>query len=511
MSQIASRPRPPDPRLAREPDRRGRRHARSRARSGRAAVPSGASTGAVRGGRAARRRRRRTAARASARPSRTSNGEIAAALAGRRRRRPARARRGAHRARRDAEQGRGSARTRSSACSLAAAQAAAADAGVPLWRWLGGEEAHVLPVPMMNVVNGGAHAQNSLDFQEFMVVPVGAATLLRGAADRRRGLPRAEGRCCTSAGSRPRSATRAASRPTSPSSEAAIEAILEAVDAGRARGDRVAIALDPAATEIWRDGAYGLAGEGQDARRRDELIDYWAALCRPLPDRLDRGPLAEDDWDGWRALTERLGDRVQLVGDDLFVTNVERLAARDRGRRRERDPRQGQPDRHAHRDARRDRAGPLGRLRGRHVAPLGRDRGHDDRRPRRGDRTRARSRPARRRAPTASRSTTSCCGSRRSSATAAVVSRAGRRFRARLAESPRYRDAVALARRPGARRSSARSARPRPRQEMVDELVAAGMDARAAQLLARHARGARASARALVRGEPGARAGGRSR
>ena len=208
------------------------------------------------------------------------------------------------------------------ACSLAAAKAAAADAGVPLFRWLGGAEARVLPVPLMNVVNGGAHAANSLDLQEFMVVPAGADTFsdalrvgvevfqhLRKLLDDR-GLATAVG-------------DEGGFAPDLASSEEAIEAVLAAAErAGHA--ERVAIALDPAATELWQDGAYHLQGEGR-VLTSEEMIDFYDALSARFPLVSVEDGLAEDEWEAWRSLTGRLGERMQLVGDDLFVTNVERL------------------------------------------------------------------------------------------------------------------------------------------------------------------------------------------
>jgi enolase len=207
-------------------------------------------------------------------------------------------------------------------CSLAAARAAAADAGVPLFRWVGGDEARVLPVPMMNVVNGGAHAQNLLDFQEFMVVPAGGETFseaLRIGAEvfhalhdllHERGLATAVG-------------DEGGFAPDLPSTEAAIEAVLEAAERAGHR-EEVAIALDPAATEVWRDGRYRLPGEGRELDT-EGLVELWADLAARFPILSIEDALAEEEWDGWRLLTERLGDRLQLVGDDLFVTNVERL------------------------------------------------------------------------------------------------------------------------------------------------------------------------------------------
>jgi enolase len=207
-------------------------------------------------------------------------------------------------------------------CSLAAAKAAAADAGVPLYRWLGGESANVLPVPMLNVINGGAHAQNSLDLQEFMVVPVGADSFREGLRIgvetfhalktllHERGFATAVG-------------DEGGFAPDLGATEEAIEVVLEAAKRAGHR-DRVALALDPAATEIWDAEAGLYEWEGRDATP-SEVIGYWAALCDRYPIVSIEDGLAEDAWHDWRLLTERLGDRLQLVGDDLFVTNVERL------------------------------------------------------------------------------------------------------------------------------------------------------------------------------------------
>jgi enolase len=205
-------------------------------------------------------------------------------------------------------------------CSLAVAKAAGLEAGVPLYRWLGGDEARVLPVPMLNVVNGGAHAQNSLDLQEFMVVPAGASSFseaLRIGAEtfhrlkellHERGLATAVG-------------DEGGFAPDLASSEEAIAVVLEAADrAGHA--DRVGIALDPAATEIFAEGTYRLEGRELDG---PGMAALWEELCGRYPVVSIEDGLAEDDWEAWRRLTERLGARVQLVGDDLFVTNVERL------------------------------------------------------------------------------------------------------------------------------------------------------------------------------------------
>jgi enolase len=205
-------------------------------------------------------------------------------------------------------------------CSLAAARAAAGEAGVALYRWLGGDEARVLPVPMLNVVNGGAHAQNSLDLQEFMLVPAEASSFseaLRVGAEtfhRLKELLHERG-LATGVGDEGGFA------PDLDSSEEAIAVVLEAAErAGHA--DRVAIALDPAATEIYADGVYRLEGRELDG---DGMIALWEELCGRYPIVSIEDGVAEDDWAAWRGVTARLGDRVQLVGDDLFVTNVERL------------------------------------------------------------------------------------------------------------------------------------------------------------------------------------------
>ena len=210
------------------------------------------------------------------------------------------------------------------AVSLANAQAAATSAGQPLWRYLGGEDAHVLPVPMMNVLNGGAHADNAVDFQEFMVVPIGADRFrdgLRVGAEvfhhlertlHDRGLGTAVG-------------DEGGFAPDLESNEAALRALIDAIGAaGYEAGEEVAIALDPAASEIRRNGVYDLHHEGRELSS-DELADYWVDLAGRYPIVSIEDGMDEEDWDGWRTLTERLGDQVQLVGDDVFVTNTGRL------------------------------------------------------------------------------------------------------------------------------------------------------------------------------------------
>jgi enolase len=208
--------------------------------------------------------------------------------------------------------------------SLACARAAAAAGGQPLYRYLGGDEAVTLPVPMVNILNGGRHADGGTDFQEFMVVPLGAPTFregLRWAAEtfhalggllRQRGMPTGVG-------------DEGGFAPALPSNESAVEMVLEAIEhAGYRPGDDVAIALDPAASELFAEGAYGLASEGRSLGAA-ELIDLWTDWSDRYPIVSLEDGLAEDDWPAWTSLTARLGDRLQLVGDDLLVTNVARL------------------------------------------------------------------------------------------------------------------------------------------------------------------------------------------
>ena len=208
--------------------------------------------------------------------------------------------------------------------SLAVARAAADDLGLELYRYLGGANAHVLPVPMMNVINGGAHADNRLDFQEFMVVPLGAASFseaLQWGAEtyhalagvlRRRGLSSAVG-------------DEGGFAPDLERNEDALGLLVEAIQAaGRSPGEDVAIALDPATSQLYHDGRYRLDSEGRELSATD-LAALWADLCRRYPVVSIEDGMAEDDWEGWAALTDVLAERVQLVGDDLFVTNRERL------------------------------------------------------------------------------------------------------------------------------------------------------------------------------------------
>jgi enolase len=210
------------------------------------------------------------------------------------------------------------------AVSLAAAHAAAAEERQPLWRYLGGETAHVLPVPMMNVLNGGAHADNKVDFQEFMIVPVGARTFheaLRMSAEVFHNLKKTlhEKGLSTAVGDEGGFA------PDLGSNEEALEVLVGGIRAaGYVPGDQVAIALDPAVSELLNDGNYVLDSENRSLTS-DELAAYWADLVGRYPVISLEDGMGEEDWAGWSTLTDRLGNRLQLVGDDVFVTNTERL------------------------------------------------------------------------------------------------------------------------------------------------------------------------------------------
>ena len=208
--------------------------------------------------------------------------------------------------------------------SLALARAAADDAGTPIFRYIGGANAHVLPVPMLNVINGGEHADNNVDLQEFMLMPIGAASfsealrwgvecyhVLKGVLSER-GLATAIG-------------DEGGFAPDLGSNEEAVMLLIEAIErAGLTPGDDVALSLDAASTEFFRDGAYHLVGEGRTLSP-DEMAGWLADLCDRYPIVSIEDGMAEEDWDGWASLYGKVGDRVQLVGDDLFVTNVTRL------------------------------------------------------------------------------------------------------------------------------------------------------------------------------------------
>jgi enolase len=210
--------------------------------------------------------------------------------------------------------------------SLAVAKAAAASLDLPLFRYLGGVHARTLPVPLCNVLNGGKHADNNVDLQEFMVVPLGASSFREGlrwatevfhslaAVLKTQGLSTAVG-------------DEGGFAPNLTSNEHALKALIEAIEkAGFKPGEQVALALDPAASEFFKDGVYVLEGEGGRRLKPVEMVDYYADLCGRYPIVSIEDGLAEDDWEGWSAITKKLGAKVQLVGDDLFVTNVTRLA-----------------------------------------------------------------------------------------------------------------------------------------------------------------------------------------
>jgi enolase len=208
--------------------------------------------------------------------------------------------------------------------SLAVAKAAADELELPLFRWIGGPSAHVLPVPFMNVVNGGRHADNSVDLQEFMIAPVGAASYseaLRWGAETYHALARV----LSMRGLSTAVGDEGGFAPDLPSNEEAIRVLVEAIEsAGRVPGAEVAIALDPASSELFKDGSYVLASESRTLSA-EEMVDYLADFVDRYPIVSIEDGMAEDDWDGWVALTQRLGDRIQLVGDDLFVTSEDRL------------------------------------------------------------------------------------------------------------------------------------------------------------------------------------------
>jgi len=285
---------------------------------GRAAVPSGASTGTrealeLRDGGSA------YGGKGVSRAVENVNGEIAAAVAGL----DAGDQRGLDEAMISLDGTDGKTRLGANALlgvSMGAARAAAADADEPLWRYLGGEDASLLPVPTMNVLNGGVHADNPVDFQEFMVAPVGAgsfAEAMRMGTEvyhelqrtlRKRGLAAGVG-------------DEGGFAPALESNEAPLELLVSAIgSAGYRPGDDIAICLDPAASEFFKEGRYELAGEGRSLSP-EEMVEYWSAIADRYPVVSLEDGMAEGDWEGWRRLTEAVGDRVQLVGDDIFVTN----------------------------------------------------------------------------------------------------------------------------------------------------------------------------------------------
>ena len=208
--------------------------------------------------------------------------------------------------------------------SLACAKAAAAEAGTPLYRYVGGVFARTLPVPMMNIINGGVHADNPIDIQEFMVMPVGASSAteaIRVGSEIFHNLRRQ----LAEAGHNTNVGDEGGFAPNLASTDAALGFIMRAIEAaGYHPGDDVVLALDPAASEFYREGAYRLAGEGKTLDAAG-LVEYWADLARRYPVVSIEDGMAEDDWEGWRLLARELGGRIQLVGDDVFVTNPRRL------------------------------------------------------------------------------------------------------------------------------------------------------------------------------------------
>jgi enolase len=209
--------------------------------------------------------------------------------------------------------------------SLACAKAAAAALGLPLYRYIGGAYAHVLPVPMMNILNGGKHATDSTDFQEFMVMPVGAPTFregLRWGAEIYQSLKKV----LHDRGEPTNVGDEGGFAPSLPTNESALEVIVEAIQkAGYTPGEQVMLAMDPAVTELYQDGKYHLARENRSLTSA-EMVDYWVDIANRYPLISLEDGLAEDDWEGWKLLRSRIGDRVQLVGDDFLVTNVKRLS-----------------------------------------------------------------------------------------------------------------------------------------------------------------------------------------
>ncbi|MDP1846213.1 MAG: phosphopyruvate hydratase [Solirubrobacteraceae bacterium] len=290
--------------------------------TGRAAVPSGASTGEfeateLRDGGAAYGGKGVTTAVANV------NGEIAEAVTGR----DAADQAGLDGALIELDGTQNKSRLGANAIlgvSLAFAHAAAADAGVPLWRHLGGADACVLPVPMMNVLNGGAHADNKVDFQEFMVVPAGASSFsecVRIGAEVFHALKKT----LHDAGLGTAGGDEGGFAPDLGSNEEALQMLVRGIEsAGYTPGEDVFIALDPATSEIYEGGAYVLEHEGRSLAAA-EMSEYWADLCARYPIVSIEDGMDENDWDGWKTLTDAIGDTVQLVGDDLFVTNTRRL------------------------------------------------------------------------------------------------------------------------------------------------------------------------------------------
>jgi len=208
--------------------------------------------------------------------------------------------------------------------SLALAKAAAAESGLPLYRYVGGTRAHILPVPLMNIVNGGAHADNGLDFQEFMILPVGAPTFAEALRMGVEVFHALKGQL-KAAGQATNVGDEGGFAPALARADEALGFIMKAIEgAGYKPGDQVALGLDVASSEFFKGGKYRMEGEGKTLGS-DEMVKFYEDLVKRYPILTIEDGMAEDDWDGWAALTQALGGRVQLVGDDLFVTNTERL------------------------------------------------------------------------------------------------------------------------------------------------------------------------------------------
>ncbi|HEX5725415.1 MAG TPA: phosphopyruvate hydratase [Longimicrobiaceae bacterium] len=291
---------------------------------GRAAVPSGASTGEHEAVELRDGDPRRYLGKGVRQAVANAGGEIARALAGR----DAHDQAGVDRAMIELDGTPNKGRLGANAIlavSLATARAAAADAGLPLYRYLGGEGANLLPVPMLNILNGGAHAANTVDFQEFMVMPVGAERFsegLRMGAEIFHALKKVLTAQKKSTGV----GDEGGFAPDLADNDDALDLILQAVEqAGYRPGDEVVLALDVAASELWRDGAYVFHKSSGERKTAAEMVELYRDWCGRYPIRSIEDALAENDWDGWKQLTEALGGSTQLVGDDLFVTSTERL------------------------------------------------------------------------------------------------------------------------------------------------------------------------------------------
>ncbi len=268
--------------------------------------------------------------------------------------------------------------------SLACAKAAATACEMPLYRYIGGSNATVLPVPMMNIINGGSHSDAPIDFQEFMIMPFGAPRFgeaLRMGTEVYHSLKQT----LKDKGHRTAVGDEGGFAPDLGSNEEALEVIIEAIErANYVPGKDLLISIDAAASEMYSNGIYTLGAEAQPEKSSADMVDFWADLVGRYPIYSVEDGLDENDWDGWKQLTAALGSKIQIVGDDLFVTNTEKLKEGNRPGRRQLDPHQGQPDRHADRNDRGDQTRRPQRLYVRDQPPQRRDRGRHHRRPRRG-------------------------------------------------------------------------------------------------------------------------------